>query len=292
MTERAGEPIPILEGYEFCVENEKECYFVECADNEIYHRGICMTPETKERSESIEVEPEEQVWSGAEGMCAEGYPDCEDYVGSIVEYEIQGEFTWTSEYKKLDSIPTNITGVNAFQICQILEITCPENPTFEAIELVDRNITYFYYELYSTEYLFVIENGQICYSFNGGGLEYEEEFECVIQITDRMINSYYPSVKPNGDGTYETRIGKVIPWIWERELELMNLEYENFDMGNFRNTDSLNSPPWRACSKLIENSGEIFYVSSVIINNAPLSIADVDIGYELPSNCNKWWSVE
>jgi len=96
MTERAGEPIPILEGYEFCVENEKECYFVECADNEIYHRGICMTPETKKRSESIgEVEPEEQVWSGAEGMCAEGYPDCEDYVGSIVEPGFKNEEPFT-----------------------------------------------------------------------------------------------------------------------------------------------------------------------------------------------------
>jgi len=43
----------------------------------------CRTQDGKHFVESLS--EQEQVWSGAEGMCAEGYPDCEDYVGSIVE---------------------------------------------------------------------------------------------------------------------------------------------------------------------------------------------------------------
>ncbi|MCE2506965.1 MAG: hypothetical protein J4F36_10995 [Nitrosopumilaceae archaeon] len=76
-----------------------------------------------------------------------------------------------------DSVQVN--GTNAFLICSVLKIPCPENPVFDAIYRNDHNYTYFYYELHGMEYLFKIEeDGRLCYSHDGGHLEYEEQFEC------------------------------------------------------------------------------------------------------------------
>lgn len=70
-------------------------------------------------------------------------------------------FTPAFEYHKVQ-----IDGEKALQICSLLNVMCPQNPTFHAINRHDKNYTYFYYDLPSKDYLVVIDDGQICYTTN------------------------------------------------------------------------------------------------------------------------------
>lgn len=68
-------------------------------------------------------------------------------------------FTPAFEYHKVQ-----IDGDKALQICSLLNIMCPQNPIFHAINRHDKNYTYFYYDLPSKDYLVVVDGGQICYT--------------------------------------------------------------------------------------------------------------------------------
>ena len=59
-----------------------------------------------------------------------------------------------------------INGTTTFQICSMLNIMCPENPVFHAVNRHDKNHTYFHYELPDKEYLVIIDNGKVCYGFD------------------------------------------------------------------------------------------------------------------------------
>jgi len=61
--------VPVGINYEY-FENCEDCELYGCADNEIYHRDICMTLEAKEKSESIRVN-ENNVYSLPFGMTQE-----------------------------------------------------------------------------------------------------------------------------------------------------------------------------------------------------------------------------
>lgn len=68
-------------------------------------------------------------------------------------------FTPAFEYHKV-----RIDGEQALQICSLLNVMCPQNPVFHAINRHDKNYTYFYYDLPNKDYLVVVDDGQICYT--------------------------------------------------------------------------------------------------------------------------------
>jgi hypothetical protein len=86
-------------------------------------------------------------------------------------------FTPAFEYHKVQ-----IDGEKALQICSLLNVICPQNPTFHAINRHDKNYTYFYYDLPSKDYLVVLDDEQICYTTNDVDFENTGVFEKCIGI--------------------------------------------------------------------------------------------------------------
>jgi hypothetical protein len=74
-----------------------------------------------------------------------------------------------------------INGTTATKICTILGVPCTTNPVFDAINRHDKNYTYFHYNLQDEEYLFVIDDGQICYTTDDVNFEYTGLFEKCIE---------------------------------------------------------------------------------------------------------------
>ena len=86
-------------------------------------------------------------------------------------------FTPAFEYHKVQ-----IDGEQALQICSLLNVMCPQNPTFHAINRHDKNYTYFYYDLPSKDYLVVVDDEQICYTTDDVDFENTEAFEKCVGI--------------------------------------------------------------------------------------------------------------
>ena len=116
----------------------------------------------------------------------EKFNECVDFIYEkrtsveLEESEIdRRRIGWTPafEYHRVQ-----INGTSASQVCSFLEISCPETPTFDAINRHDKNYTYFYYELLNTEYLVKIDDGQICYTTDDVLTERTELFERCIEI--------------------------------------------------------------------------------------------------------------
>ena len=86
-------------------------------------------------------------------------------------------FTPAFEYHKVQ-----IHGEKALQICSLLNIMCPQNPMFHAINRHDKNYTYFYYDLPSKDYLVIVDDGQICYTTDDVDFENTGVFEKCVGI--------------------------------------------------------------------------------------------------------------
>ena len=89
---------------------------------------------------------------------------------------------WTPafEYSRVQ-----ITGTTALQICSIMEITCTENPAWDAIHRHDKNFTFFHYDVYDAEpnvqigeHYIQIDKDQICHSFEDMSSQQIPELEC------------------------------------------------------------------------------------------------------------------
>lgn len=64
-------------------------------------------------------------------------------------------------------IPVKITGDTAFQICSIIGVPCPPNPTFEALHNSDTNLTTFDVNVGMHIYDFTLSRTKICYTLDG-----------------------------------------------------------------------------------------------------------------------------
>ena len=89
---------------------------------------------------------------------------------------------WTPafEYSRVQ-----ITGTTALQICSIMQITCIENPVWDAIHRHDKDFTYFHYDTYGAEsdvqigeYYIQIDKDQVCHSFEDLLSRQISELEC------------------------------------------------------------------------------------------------------------------
>ena len=78
-----------------------------------------------------------------------------------------------------------ITGTTALQICSMIEITCIENPVWDAIHRHDKDFTYFYYDAYGVEpniqtgeHYIQIDKNLVCHSFEDLLSRQISELEC------------------------------------------------------------------------------------------------------------------
>ncbi|QMU54762.1 MAG: hypothetical protein GKS07_07675 [Nitrosopumilus sp.] len=79
-----------------------------------------------------------------------------------------------------------ISGTAALQVCSIMEITCIENPVWDAIHHNDKDFTFFHYDTYGVEpdvqigeHYIQIDKDQVCHSFEDLLSQQISELECV-----------------------------------------------------------------------------------------------------------------
>ena len=89
----------------------------------------------------------------------------------------QHGFTPSFEYHRVQ-----INGTTATAICGILGVSCTSNPVFDAINRHDKNYTYFYYELPDKEFLFVVDDKEVCYTTDDVGFEYTGLLEKCVRV--------------------------------------------------------------------------------------------------------------
>lgn len=144
-------------------------------------------------------------------------------------------------------VPVKITNTTAFQICDILEIPCPSQPSFDAFFNSQTNTTTFEYFIKLHKYDFTIDDKRICYTVDG--LDYQEcpRLKAVIPSTLDGNNSLllsktldewtqmpeeelWPYYEKYGDDFF-TEIGKfLIKNEMKNELERKNIvnKYDDF----------------------------------------------------------------
>jgi|SRR3989344_129264 len=143
--------------------------------------------------------------------------------------------------------PVKITGTTAFQICEILKIPCPSEPSFDAFYNSQTNTTTLQYFIKLHKYDFTIDDKRICYTVDG--LDYQEcpRLKVVIPSTLDGNNSLlllqtidewtqmseedlWPYYEKYGDDFF-TELGKfLIKNEMKKELERKNIvnKYDDF----------------------------------------------------------------
>lgn len=131
-----------------------------------------------------------------------------------------------------------VNGTDALQICSLLDIACPENPVFDAVNRHDKNYTYFYYDLPDKEYLVILDDANICYTTDDVDFESTGMFEKCITAANTIPKSEVLCLQPRGIILDENcqRIGKYdlqtgIP-ITENQIQCDLLEGTWYDKQN------------------------------------------------------------
>ena len=202
------------------------------------------------------------------------------------------EFTVTAQERNIGYTPafeyhrTVVNGTTAQQICQMIGISCPKNPEFNAINRHDKNFTYFYHVLSEVEYLVKVEGNQICYTTDDVQADITGEFEHCEIIT--QCNEGFKEI--NGQCK---QIGKIrekdIPVFFHVQLMALGIEW-NLQDRTWANPDFEIEPSARVCSAIIKESGAAVYISTVWQDQYNLS--DMKIHREMPDDCVKFLPIE
>jgi len=114
--------------------------------------------------------------------------------------------------------------------------------------------------------------------------------DTIDKLIERNWAQYYPSKVYLEDGRISKSDQFLFPKIFEFELKRQGIYYENIEgKEKYRNPDSLPSNPWRACSELIGEDGNRFYVSIMVIQFIPLITEKVEFDNIHPDHCEKWY---
>lgn len=112
-----------------------------------------------------------------------------------------------------------------------------------------------------------------------------------IKIKNEWTASYYPNGRLLPNGTFDTNLENVVPWLMMQELEQHGVKNWINDPSTGAHTDEGWLNPSKMCSSLLVDTKTKLYVSSTFYSEPALSVSEIIIDDSKPTGCQKWFSI-
>jgi len=112
-----------------------------------------------------------------------------------------------------------------------------------------------------------------------------------IKIENEWTTSHYPNKRPLPNGTFDTNLENVVPWLMMQELEQRGVKNWKNDPSIGVHTDEGWSNPSKMCFSLFVDVKTKLYISSTFYSEPKLFISEIIIDDSKPTDCQKWFTV-
>ena len=111
------------------------------------------------------------------------------------------------------------------------------------------------------------------------------------KIENEWTTSYFPNKRSLPNGTFDTNLENVVPWLMMQELEQHGIKNWKNDLSTGPHTDEGWHNPSKMCSSLFVDVKTKLYISSTFYSEPELFISEIIIDDSRPTDCQKWFTV-